>query len=53
MFASNLSSLNFRPQIGQKVLVTGVSSVYKKNGSFKFIVRNMIMAGEGLIMERL
>lgn len=53
MFASNLHSLPFKPEVGMKVVVTGQSSLYSKTGQFKLVVRSMRQAGRGVIMERL
>lgn len=53
MFSSIYQSLNFKVQVGQKVIIVGQPSLYKKNGSFKFIVKSMTIAGLGIIMERL
>ena len=53
MFSSIYQSLNFKVEVGQKVIIVGQPSLYKKNGSFKFIVKSMSIAGLGIIMERL
>lgn len=53
MFASRLSSLDFKPEIGMQVVITGQSSLYKKNGQFKLIAYSMKPAGQGMIMEKL
>lgn len=53
MFASNLCALAFKPEIGMKVVVSGQSSLYSKNGQFKLVAHSMRMAGRGVIMERL
>lgn len=53
MFTSKASSLNFKPAIGMQVVITGQSSLYKKNGQFKLIAYSMKPAGHGMIMEKL
>lgn len=53
MWSSNVAALQFEPQIGQKVVIVGTSSVYPKTGQFKLIANSMKQAGLGLIMEQL
>ncbi len=53
MWSSAVSSLPFTPEVGMQVIVTGQSSLYSKNGSFKLIASRMEQAGQGAIMERL
>lgn len=53
MFKSALSRIAFTPQIGQKVVISGNSSIWVKTGRFNFLVDSMSIAGIGSIMERL
>ncbi len=53
LFKSAWQKLGFKPQIGQKVIILGSSSLYSKNGSFKLIVRQMHLSGLGTIMAQL
>lgn len=53
MWNGVMSKLPFTPEVGMQVVVSGQSSLYQKNGSFKLIVSRMEQAGRGLIMERL
>ncbi len=53
MWSSSLAALPFKPEVGMQVVVTGQSSLYSKNGSFKLIASSMEQAGQGAIMERL
>jgi exodeoxyribonuclease VII large subunit len=53
MWSSSVSALPFKPEVGMQVVVTGRSSLYSKNGSFKLIASAMEPAGQGAIMERL
>ena len=47
MFASNVSSLKFKPADGTKVLVVGRVSVYETTGNYQIYVTNMIEDGIG------
>ena len=53
MFRSLLSNVAFTPQVGQKVVISGNSSIWVKTGRFNFIADSMTIAGLGVIMERL
>lgn len=53
MWYSSVQSLNFKPEIGMKVEITGNSSVYQKTGQFKLIASSMRQVGLGYIMEQL
>lgn len=53
MWGTMVRRLQFTPQIGMQVVVTGHSSVYKKRGTFRLLAEQMLPAGRGLIMERL
>ncbi|MGN0908835.1 MAG: exodeoxyribonuclease VII large subunit, partial [Succinivibrio sp.] len=53
MWSSSYGALPFKPEVGMQVVVTGQSSLYSKNGSFKLIASSMEQAGFGAIMERL
>lgn len=53
LFKSDWMKLSFKPQIGQKVIIVGSSSLYSKNGSFKLLVRQMHLSGLGTIMAQL
>lgn len=53
MFKSALSKVAFAPSIGQKVVISGSSSIWVKTGRFNFLVDSMAIAGIGIIMERL
>lgn len=53
MFKSALAKVAFTPEIGQKVVISGNSSIWVKTGRFNFLVDTMIIAGIGIIMERL
>ncbi|MGN1281757.1 MAG: exodeoxyribonuclease VII large subunit [Succinivibrio sp.] len=53
MWSSQVSMLSFTPQVGQKVVIVGESSVYTKTGQFRLIANTMKQAGLGLIMEQL
>ncbi len=53
MWASQLRQLPFKPEVGMQVIAEGNSSLYRKNGQFKLIVRNMVPAGRGRILEQL
>ncbi|MBO5565603.1 MAG: exodeoxyribonuclease VII large subunit [Succinivibrio sp.] len=53
MFKSSVSALPFEPADGLKVVARGYSSVYQKNGQFRFIVQVMKQLGAGDILERL
>ncbi len=45
--------LDFTPKIGDKVVIVGKSSLYKKSGQFSVEVQNMELSGFGVIMEQL
>lgn len=47
MFRSNASKVNFKPQDGMKVLVTGRISVYEAMGSYQIYADEMIEDGVG------
>lgn len=47
MFASNVSSLKFKPADGTKVLVVGRVSVYETTGNYQIYVTDMIEDGIG------
>ena len=47
MFASNASKINFIPQDGMKVLVTGKVSIYPANGGYQIYVSEMQEDGIG------
>lgn len=53
MWQSTAANLTFTPKVGDKVLITGKSSLYKKTGQFKLIAHRMEQVGLGVIMERL
>lgn len=53
MWGSQVRALPFRPELGMQVIAAGTSSLYKKNGQFKFMVRTMRPAGQGQILARL
>ena len=53
IYKSNLERLDFKPAIGQSVLVYGKNSIYAKNGSYKLIVSHMALSGLGQIMRQL
>lgn len=53
IFRGTLARLGFVPAAGMQVLLSGRSSVYEKNCSFKLIVNSMQQTGQGLILERL
>lgn len=53
MWYSAVQSLNFKPEIGMKVEITGNSSVYHKTGQFKLMASSMRQVGLGYIMEQL
>ncbi len=53
MWGNLVRQLAFTPQAGMLVQVTGNSSLYRKNGQFKLLVRSMQPAGQGHILERL
>ena len=52
MFRSNLSCVNFRPQVGSKVIATGQISLYVPNGSYQMTVESMKQEGEGDLFAR-
>ncbi len=47
MFASNTYNINFEPQDGMKVLVSGRIAVYEATGSYQIYVENMEQDGIG------
>lgn len=51
MFGSSLTTLTFRPETGQKVIITGRLNIYVKGGSYAIIARKMVLAGKGAIYE--
>lgn len=53
LFANKLQSLDFVPKDGQKVIITGYSSIYSKNGQFKVVVTAIKPEGMGEILQRL
>lgn len=53
IYKSVLDRLEFKPEVGQQVLIYGKNSIYPKNGSYKLIVANMSLSGLGQIMKRL
>ena len=44
---NNMLSLNFKPENGQKVIVTGKISLYAKGGYYQILVKEMSLSGEG------
>ena len=53
MFDSNLSALNFTPEDGLKVTVTGSLSVYAAKGSYRLIIHSMTREGQGDLAEQM
>ncbi|MDY6321477.1 MAG: exodeoxyribonuclease VII large subunit [Succinivibrio sp.] len=53
MWSSVAARLGFEPESGMKVVVTGQSSLYAKNGSFSLLCGSMRIAGRGESLERL
>lgn len=53
MYKRNRDAIGFVPKIGQTVLVLANNSIYAKNGSFSLLVKNMVLAGNGMLMEML
>ena len=53
MFESNLSALNFTPEDGLKVTVTGSLSVYAAKGSYRLIIHSMTREGQGDLAEQM
>lgn len=47
MFSSNAKKINFRPQDGDKILVSGRISVYEASGSYQIYVNEMQKDGIG------
>ncbi len=47
MFASNANKLNFKPEDGMKIMVTGRISVYEATGGYQVYVDEMIEDGVG------
>lgn len=53
MFKSSFGRLNFKPEDGLRVQVTGNLSVYAARGSYQIIAASMKIAGEGEILQML
>lgn len=53
MFTNQLKKLNFKPAVGQKVLVSGKCSVYNKTGKLSLKVEIMELTGIGQFMAQL
>lgn len=53
MWQNSVRTLDFVPQAGSQVVVTGSPNLWEKNSSFRLICSSMKLAGRGLIMERL
>lgn len=53
MWYSAVQALSFKPEIGMKVEIIGISSVYQKTGQFKLMASSMRQVGLGYIMEQL
>ena len=53
MFASSLGQVPFRPKDGDKVIITGSCSIYKKSGKFQIIAKSMKHEGKGDLKEQL
>ncbi|MBQ6019194.1 MAG: exodeoxyribonuclease VII large subunit [Clostridia bacterium] len=49
MFRSEASKLNFRPENGMAVLVTGRVAVYERDGVYQIYVEQMIPSGAGAL----
>ena len=47
MFASNANNINFEPEDGMKVLVSGRVTVYEANGGYQIYVEEMSLDGLG------
>lgn len=52
MFAGKTASLNFVPENGMEVLVTGSVSVYERDGKYQLYADKMIKAGMGVLFEQ-
>ena len=50
MWASNVASLNFRVEPGQRILVRGGVGVF--NSGYQVVARTITLAGTGLLYER-
>lgn len=53
MYRRNRDAIGFVPKVGQTVLVLATNSLYAKSGSFSLLVKNMVLAGNGMLMEML
>ena len=51
-FRSAMSSLKFRPEDGQHVIVSGYATIYEQGGRYQIVVRTMQQAGEGLLYAK-
>ncbi|HHV42428.1 MAG TPA: exodeoxyribonuclease VII large subunit [Clostridiaceae bacterium] len=51
-FRSAMSSLKFRPEDGQHVIVLGYATIYEQGGRYQIVVRTMQQAGEGLLYAK-
>ncbi len=50
MWASNVRSMNFNVEVGQKILVTGGVSIY--GSGYQVYANKIVLAGAGLLYER-
>ncbi len=53
IYPSTRYRLSFLPEVGQKVVVIGRSSLLKGKSQFKILVSELYLAGRGMIMEQL
>lgn len=53
MFMGRVRKLPFKPQVGQKVLLSGSCGLYTKTGKFSFVVEEMELTGIGQLMAQL
>ena len=52
MFQSDTASVNFQPQEGDHVLVSGYISIFEKAGSYQIYVKTMNPVGQGVLFQK-
>lgn len=52
MFSSRTSSLDFRPEDGMEVVVSGYVSVYERSGRYQLYASSMLPEGEGELYRK-
>lgn len=53
LFRQKSLALNFRPQVGQRVVVRGQLSLFEGRGDYQLIIEHMELAGSGALQQQL